>query len=142
MEALSGGPSVLAFLSIAIKTTEGIYKLVSCYRDAPDQAKRLATAIQDLSRIFKCFSSLQIFVEDRETAAISDLKGLLDRYVKDVDKFSMQLTKFLHQPDGKKLERVWKNIRTVLRKDDLSDMWTALQHYGTVIGLQLDLIRR
>jgi Fungal N-terminal domain of STAND proteins len=142
MEAIGAGASVIAFIGLAVQSTEATVSLVSSYREAQERVQRLTSAIQDLHHTFNTLSTLQDVTGDQEIPAIYDLKTLLKKYVEDVTRFNSKLKKRQRQAGRSKLDGIWRNLKVALKKDDFQELWALLLHHASVLGLQLDLIRK
>ncbi|KAL1629984.1 hypothetical protein SLS54_000843 [Diplodia seriata] len=139
MEAVSGGASALAFIGIALKSTEAIYKTISGIKDAPDKVERLLSAVEDLRSILKQLSGL--FAPPVTAQTFNDFDAAIQKCNEDLASLAKKLS-LLHKIAGDgKWKSTWKRIRAVLKKEDIQEMWTTVHHHVTVLGVYVGVLQ-
>ncbi|KAL0256667.1 hypothetical protein SLS55_009063 [Diplodia seriata] len=139
MEAVGGGASALAFIGIALKSTEAIYKTISGIKDAPDKVERLLSAVDDLRSILKQLSGL--FAPPVAAQAFNDFDAAIQKCNEDLASLAKKLS-LLHKIAGDgKWKSTWKRIKAVLKKEDIQEMWTTVHHHVTVLGVYVGVLQ-
>ncbi|KAL1649489.1 hypothetical protein SLS58_001545 [Diplodia intermedia] len=139
MEAVGGGASALAFIGIALKSTEAIYKTISGIKDAPDKVERLLSAVDDLRSILKQLSGL--FAPPFAAQTFNDFDAAIQKCNEYLASLAKKLS-LLHKIDGDgKWKSTWKRINAVLKKEDIQEMWTTVHHHVTVLGVYVGVLQ-
>lgn len=135
MEAISGGASVLAFIGIALKSTETVYKTISGIRDAPEKVQRLSPAVADLQSILRQLSGF--FEPPNAAQSFDEFESTIRKCEIDLTFLSKKLSSLQKTASDRKLRAAWKRIRAILEKEDMQEMWTTVHHHVTVLGVYL-----
>lgn len=140
MEAISGGASVLAFIGIALKSTESVYKTISGIQDAPEKVQRLSSATEDLQSILRQLSSL--FEPPNAAQSFDAFESAIKKCESDLAFLSKKLSTLQNTAGDRKWKTAWKRIKAMLEKEDVQEMWTTVHHHVTVLGVYLGLLQR
>lgn len=140
MEAIGGRASVLAFIGIALKSTESIYKAISGIKDAPEKVQRLSSVVGDLQTILIQLKALPLVA--RPTHSSSALKLAIEKCKDDVTSLCGKISSLKTMAGEKKLKVAWKRVKAALEKEDMQEMCTTVHHHVTVLNLHLGVIQR
>ncbi|KAK0638377.1 hypothetical protein DIS24_g9902 [Lasiodiplodia hormozganensis] len=139
MDAISGGASVLAFIGLALKSTESVYKTISGIRDAPEKVQRLSSAVADLQSVLRQLSGL--FEPPNAAQSFDEFESAIRKCETDLAFLSKKLSTLQNTAGDRKWKAAWKRIKAILEKEDMQEMWTTVHHHVTVLGVYLGLLQ-
>ncbi|KAB2570099.1 hypothetical protein DBV05_g11241 [Lasiodiplodia theobromae] len=139
MDAISGGASVLAFIGLALKSTESVYKTISGIRDAPEKVQRLSSAVADLQSILRQLSGL--FEPPNAAQSFDEFESTIRKCESDLAFLSKKLSSLQNTAGDRRWKTAWKRIKAILEKEDMQEMWTTVHHHVTVLGVYLGVLQ-
>ncbi|KAL1616749.1 hypothetical protein SLS56_011274 [Neofusicoccum ribis] len=134
MDVVSAGSSVLAFVGIALKSTEAIYKVISGIRDGPDKVERLKSAVKALRAVLNQLSDLPLHKQLASAQLTAELEDAIRRCEDDIRSFSKKLSSLQNSDSDKKWTTAWQRVKTVLKSEDLSEMLAAVTNHVTTLS--------
>lgn len=140
MEALSLVASVFAVTTVALQSAKAIYETVSGIKNGPKEVRDLASAVQQLCHILDQVSDASGQMGDRDAQKLCALQDVIDQCRRKLDEFQKQFDKLETCPDEKKLDRAWKKVKLVAKKEDFRKMGATVAHYISVLGVHLGLL--
>ena len=133
---MDGAASVIAVISLALSSSQVIYKAVSGFKNAPPAIQQMASNLRSLSKVLQqllgCSDSLYLAQE---------LPVLVKECAVNLKGFEEKLAK-LTSPTNNSAEKLWKNIRAMLQEKDLDRMSALLQQHFSILSLQMQIIER
>ncbi|KAF7562673.1 hypothetical protein G7046_g1499 [Stylonectria norvegica] len=136
MDPLSAGASVLAFLTLGLKTATTIHQILSSFKNAPQAVLELNHDVTSLSaileRLLKCTHAAN--------STDAPFKSHLDQCTKDLSDIEIKLRSF-SAPSHSRSSRVLNNVRTVWKEKDLEQARSRIRDHCTQLNLHLGLIQ-
>lgn len=103
MDGVSAAASIVALVTVGLQSASAIHAVVSGIRGGPEQVSRLASALEDLSRVLQQLSRIQTVRQGRSGEGFAELERLMGLCVKNVDGFGARLAKQKRVPADKTL---------------------------------------
>lgn len=117
---MDGAASVIAVISLALSSAQGIYNTVFGIKNAPQNMKQMACCLRDLAnllqQLLRCGDSLYL---------ATDLPELVKNCAVNLKRFEGKLAK-LSSPTDNSAEKLWKNFKAMLQENDLDRMSALL----------------
>ena len=142
MDPLSGTASVIAVVTAALQSGIAIHKAVAGIRDGPEQVARLASAVEDLNGLLRQLSTMPAVSQDNRPEDLPELREAMVRCAKDVESFNKKLAKLAVVPTDKTLRKAWKQVNSLVRKDEFRDMRQSVLHHISSLTSQLSVLER
>lgn len=142
MEAVGAGAGVLAFITIALRSTKTIYEIASVIRNGPADIEHLASAVHRLQLVLTQFSKLPALADSElDPESFNLLSMLLKTCSKDVTRFEHEFRKVQISPGDMKAGIAWKKIKTILKDAEFHRMREVVNSHVTELGVQLSMIQ-
>jgi hypothetical protein len=142
MDGVSAAASIIALVTVALQSASAIHAVVSGIRDGPEQVSQLILALEGLNGVLQQLSRLQALRQDGNREDLSDLENLMGSCVKDIDRFRRMLAKLQHVHADKTLGRAWKQVKSILHKEEFREMRQTMNDYVSRLNLQLNIVQR
>jgi hypothetical protein len=111
--------------------------VVSAIRNGTEETARLASAVKQMERMLEQLSQMPPLSAVDEQQDFTELERLVRECSDDLSNFSNTLKKMHSDPSEGAIDKAWKGVKVSLKKEDLSRMWTVLDHHQSVLGFQL-----
>lgn len=131
---MEGAASVITVVALALNSTQVIYNTVSGIKNAPRTLLHLTSNLRDMSNVLQ---QLNGFGDELYLA--SDLPRLISNCAGYMKEFEVKLRK-LDSSQNKKAARLWKNVKAVLKENELDRMSALLHQDYMTLSLQISLI--
>jgi hypothetical protein len=141
MEVIAAASSITALLTIAVQSAKIIYDTVVNIRNGPSQLRGLATAVDDLHRMLKQVADIRIEEESRadRSGDTGGLKASIKNCAEDLLAVQREIGKLQAVPQDNHLGRTWKQVKSILAKDDFRRLWSIVNHQTVALSLQLNI---
>ncbi|KAF2490020.1 hypothetical protein BU16DRAFT_622574 [Lophium mytilinum] len=139
MDPVSAGASVLAIVGFALQGTKVLYESISGVKDAPQRIKSLASAVADLRSVLTQLELCRALADP--DADLQNVTSLIQACSRDVQRYRKSIDSIQIIPTDTKVKQSWKRLKTVLKKDDVKQVWQEVNHHCTVLGVQLSLLQ-
>ena len=133
---MDGAASIITVISLALSSSQAIYKTVSGFKNAPQIVQRTLTYLFDLSNILRRLKENS----DRLYSATS-LSQLITKCAQTLQWFEAKLAK-LSPITSKRVERLWKNIKAMLQEKNLNRMAALLQQHISALSFEMQYLNR
>lgn len=131
---MDGAASVIAEISLALSSTQAIYKTVSGLKNAPRAIHQMVSNLCHLSNL------LQQLLDCRDNLHVAaDLPEMVKKCAENLREFQEKLIK-LSSPTDNSAEKLWKNAKALLQEKNLNRMSALLQQHVTILSLQMAII--
>jgi hypothetical protein len=141
MEVIAAASSIPALLTISVQSAKIIYDTVVNIRNGPSQLRGLATAVDDLHRMLKQVADIRIEEESRadRSGDTGGLKASIKNCAEDLLAVQREIGKLQAVPQDNHLGRTWKQVKSILAKDDFRRLWSIVNHQTIALSLQLNI---
>ncbi|KAK3898027.1 hypothetical protein C8A05DRAFT_38399, partial [Staphylotrichum tortipilum] len=134
MEAIGGGASVLAFITVAIQSAKTISDLLSGIKDAPDNVRRTAETVSMLQSALEQLAKWQ---QESGAALPQVLEGQVKACSNNLEAYAFTLGKLQALDTDGRGRRAWKRARAVLDEKQLDKMIVTMAAHSSALGLSL-----
>lgn len=134
MEAISGGASVLAFITLAIQSAKTVSTILAGIKDAPDDVRRTAETVSMLQW------ALEQLAQHGEASRVPLAEGIKDQLricSENLEAYASKLAKLLALDTDGRGRRVWKRIKAVLDEKELDKMTEIMAAHASTLNLSL-----
>ncbi|KAM7196352.1 hypothetical protein V8F33_006261 [Rhypophila sp. PSN 637] len=135
MEAIGAGASVLAFLTLGIKSAKTIHKILSLVKDGT-RINRIRQDVQSLQITLDRLSRSRAAAEIRDDALATKIKACAN----DLKTFAEKLVELTHNGTEPRLARHWKSFKALLNEKDLIDMGDVIVKHTIALSLYLKVL--
>jgi hypothetical protein len=123
METVAAGSSVLAFVTVALKSAQSIYSTLSGIKNASTDVIRLSTSFNDLVQTLQQIASLCAAKRDRNPHHdITTLMSLIQKCAEDLVNYNGQVQKLQQKGTDGSGSKMWKLIKSTSKKDDRKNL--------------------
>ncbi|KAF2457747.1 hypothetical protein BDY21DRAFT_363377 [Lineolata rhizophorae] len=109
------GASVLAFITVGLRSTGAIYRVVSGIKDGPEET---GLDKKDMDELLKALGNCN----------------------SEVEKIAAKLEKLQETPSDSRMRRTWKQVRTFFQKDDFESMRQTIQWHVSCLHARFSFI--
>ncbi|EEY19231.1 predicted protein [Verticillium alfalfae VaMs.102] len=141
-EPIGLGASVLAFVTLTLKSAKTIHDVLSAVKEAPDSVRRLTSEVifmQSILRRLSNFTNLQI-----QTIPVSDaeaLENVLKVCFDDISHISERLQDFVVFPKTNNCQRALKWVRAAYNETDMVRLTNMLRGHAYKLQLYLTIMQ-
>ncbi len=134
MEAIGGGASVLAFITLAIQSAKTISNLLSGIKDAPDNVRRTAETVSMLRVALEQLAQCQLV---SGAALPQGLEGQVKACSDNLKAYASTLGKLQTLDTDGRGRRAWKRARAVFDEKQLDKMIVTMAAHSSALSLSL-----
>ncbi|KAK3896944.1 hypothetical protein C8A05DRAFT_39508, partial [Staphylotrichum tortipilum] len=134
MDAVSGGASVIAFITLAAQSAKAIYDLLSGIKDTPDNVRRAVDTVSMLQW------ALKQLAQCGQTSGIALPAGIEDQLKMcsaNLSAYASTLAKLQALDTDSRGRRAWKRVKAVLDEKELGRMTEVLAAHSSALSLTL-----
>lgn len=134
MDAISGGASVLAFITLAIQSAKTISVVLAGIKDAPDNVRRTANTVSMLQW------ALEQLAQSQQTSGAVFPRGIEEQVKTCSDNlaaFASTLGKLQSLDTDGRGRRVWKRVKAVIDEKELDKMTGTMAAHASTLNLSL-----
>jgi hypothetical protein len=135
MDPVSVGASAIAFIGIALKSTNFIFNVILAISDFPNEARQLTRDLQHLHGILEGIARCRAVEEDGEFLC------LLRECSNDVTAYARRVQKLEIVPGERRPAKVWKKFKSLFGEADLELMRHAVRGHILSLSSRLSLLQ-
>ncbi|GAB1318096.1 hypothetical protein MFIFM68171_08306 [Madurella fahalii] len=139
MDPVGAGASVLAFVVLALKSSNAIHQVLSTVKDGHEVLRHLVRDIAQLQGILKRLSCLQHGSVDE--GDVKNLEMSASQCADDVKDIELKLQHLNIQPTGRRLGRLWKRLVAVVDEKGLIQMQSIVRGNLMMLNVHLGLLQ-
>ena len=133
---------MLAFVVLALKGTNVIYKTVSGIREAPQNVQDLSSSVASLSTVLEQLKETKVVKESGTRHDLGTLKDVAKKCAEDVVRFETA-TKNIEVTSGdRRAVKYWKQVKTLFREKDLQTMRLCIIDHKNTLQVHLNMLVR
>jgi hypothetical protein len=137
MEAIGAGASVLAFVTLGLKSAKTIHEVLSSFKDESKIVEQSARNVASLQSTLERLATCRIVRDCPDEALTAKIESCAD----DMTRFAEKLTE-LAIIDSPGLERQWKKLKAFLNEKDLAQISAVVVAHTTGLNLHLKVLER
>lgn len=136
MDGLGIAASVIAVITVGLRSSKFIYETVSGIKGGPKTVQNLVTVSRNLSNLLEQIKGLAERANDtlgeHDAKFFDAFRSLLCDCVAELQFIRRELDKFIVASD----HQTWNNVKMYLHEKDFDKMWNSIQHYVQLFGSQ------
>ncbi len=134
MDAVSGGASVLAFITLAIQSAKTVSDFLTGIKDAPDNVRRAAASASMLQQVLE---QLAQCLQASGVGFARDIETMIRECSNNLAAFAAKLVKLeILDTDGRG-RQAWKRVKTVLNENEIEKRTKLMVTHSSILGLSL-----
>lgn len=139
MDAISGGASVIAFITIAAQSAKVIGNVIAGIKDGPENVARAGRTILMLqATLIQLAQCHELSQTTRSHIMETQIKHCHD----DLAAFATRLSKLQLLDADSSSRRAWKRLKTIISEKELDMMTTVVGSHASILGLWLASAKR
>jgi hypothetical protein len=138
MEAVAVGASVLAFVTLSLKSAKAVQEVLSSAKEGQRHVGQVERDVQSLQLTLERLSRCRLIGERRDEALAAKIKACSD----DMEIFAKRLESLAIGDAEPRLGRQWKRIKAFLNEKDLAKMGAVVVGHTVALNLHLNILER